>query len=230
MVGYLKDVIEGFPGMIAEKAATPGGDRLFNIQDKKEARQLEEERVIAFHHTMAQLLFMAITAPGNMQTVVAFLTTRVKAPDEDDCGKLKHVLQYLNRTRYLKLTVSMGNLGILKWYVDGYHNIHWDCKGHARAMFTFGEGVVSSYSRKLKTNTWSSTETELVGADMNMPEMLWLLYSIQSQGYNIETIQLYQDNKSTELLMKNGWFLSGKRTKHIKASFSSSRTELIVGR
>jgi hypothetical protein len=43
--------------------------------------------------------------------------------------------------------------------------------------------------------------------------MLWSLYFIQSQGYKVETIELYQYNKSTELLVKNGQFLSGKRTK-----------------
>ncbi len=145
--------------------------------------------------------------------------TRVKAPDKDDWGKLKRVLRYLNGTKHLKSTISVKDLAILKWYVDGSHNVHWDCKGHARAMFTLGEGAASSYSRKLKTNTRSSTKTELVGADMYMPEMLWSLNFIQSQGYNVETIKLYQDNKSTELLMKNGQFLSRKRTKHIKAKF-----------
>jgi hypothetical protein len=62
-------------------------------------------------------------------------------------------------------------------------------------MFTLGEGAVSSYLMKLKTNTRSSTKTKLVGADMYMPEMLWSLYFIQSQGYNVETIKLYKDNK-----------------------------------
>ena len=113
----------------------------------------------------------------------------------------------------------MKDLEILKLYVDGPPNIHWDCKGHAGAMFALGEGAVSSYSRKLKTNTRSFTKTELMGADMYMPEMLWSLYFIQSQGCNVETIELYQGNKSMELLMKNGWFSSGKRTKHIKAKF-----------
>ncbi len=129
----------------------------------------------------------------DIQTVLAFLTTRVKAPDEDNWGwgKYKPVLRYLNRTKYLKLTISVKDLAILKWYVDGSHNIHWDCKGHAGAMFTLGEGAVSSYLRKLKTNTRCSTKTELVGVDMYMPEMLWSLYFIQSQGYDMETIKLY---------------------------------------
>jgi hypothetical protein len=42
-------------------------------------------------------------ARQEIQTAVAFLTTRVKNPDEDDRGKLKRVLKYLNGTRYLKL-------------------------------------------------------------------------------------------------------------------------------
>ena len=95
---------------------------------------------------------MAARARRDIQTAVAFLTTRVKSPDEDDWGKLKRVLKYLNGTKYLKLSISVENLGILKWYVDGSHNTHWDCKGHGGAMFTMGKGAVSSYSRKVKLN------------------------------------------------------------------------------
>ena len=36
---------------------------------------------------------------------------------------------------------------------------------------------------------------------------------------------LYQDNISTQLLIKNGKMSSGKKTKHIKAKSSSSKTE-----
>ena len=86
-------------------------------------------------------------------------------------------------------------------------------------MFTLGKGATNSYSRKVKLNTRSSTETELVTADMYMPEMLWSLYFIQNQGYKPECVGLYQDNISTQLLIKNGKFSSGKKTKHVKAKF-----------
>ena len=72
---------------------------------------------------------------------MAFFTTRVKDPDEDDWGKLKRVLKYLNGTKYLKLNLSVDNLGVLKWFVDGSHIVHWDCKGHGGAMFTMGKGA-----------------------------------------------------------------------------------------
>ena len=77
------------------------------------------------------------------------------------------------------MKLTMDNLGVLKWYVDGSHNAHWDCKGHGGAVLTLGRGATLSYLRKLKLNTKSSTETELVTANMFMPEMLWTLYFIQ---------------------------------------------------
>ena len=119
------------------------------------------------------MLFMATRVRQDIQTAVAFLTTRVKSPDEDDWGKLKRVLKYLNGTKYLKLRLTVDNLAVLKW---------WDCKGHGGVMFSLGQGATSSYSRKLKLNMRSSAETELVTADMFMPEMLWSLHFIQAQG------------------------------------------------
>ncbi len=84
MVTYLKNVIKGFPEQIVGGAATLAGERLLDIRDKKEARHLDEERAIAFHHTTAQLLIMVMQAQQDIQTEVAFLTTRVKSPDKYD--------------------------------------------------------------------------------------------------------------------------------------------------
>jgi hypothetical protein len=151
---------------------------LFEIRDDEEAKKLNKEQALAFHHTVAQLLFMATRARRDIQTAVAFVTTRVKSPDEDDWGKLKRVLKYLNGTRYLKLRLTVESMGMLKWYVDGSHNVHWDCKGHGGAVFTLGKGATSSYSRKLKLNIRSSTETELLTADMHMLETIWSLHLI----------------------------------------------------
>jgi hypothetical protein len=50
-----------------------------------------------------------------------------------------------------------------------------------------------------------------------MPEMLWLLHFIEAEGYDIECVGLYQDNISTQMLIRNGQFSSGRKTKHMKA-------------
>ena len=118
---------------------------------------------------------------------------------------------------------------MLKWYVDGLQNVHWNSKGPGGAVFMLGKGAISSYLRKVKVNTQSSTEMELITADIFMLEMLWSLYFIQAQGYKVECVGMYQDNISMQLLMKNGKMSSGKRTKHFKAKFFFIKDRVVEG-
>ena len=80
----------------------------------------------------------------------------------------------------------------------------------------FGKGAAMSFSRGQKLNVKSSTECELVGVDDAIPQMLWGKYFVEAQGYTLEHIILYQDNKSIILLAINDRSSSFKRTKHIK--------------
>ena len=84
---------------------------------------------------------------------------------------------------------------------------------------SLGKGAAMSFSHRHKLNTKSSTEAELVGIDDAVPDMMWSFYFIRAQGYDVSHVVLYQDNKSTILLAKNGKFSSSKRTKHIKHRF-----------
>ena len=76
--------------------ATPASDHLFKVREH--GRKLGEELADAFHHMVYQLLFAANRARRDIQTAVLFLTTRVKASDKDDWGKLVRVLKYINGT------------------------------------------------------------------------------------------------------------------------------------
>jgi hypothetical protein len=84
MIMYLKNVIAGFPKEISGKAASLAVVHLFLVRDRSKARTLKEERALAFHHTIAQLLIMCTRVRRDTQTAVAFLTTRVKEPDKDN--------------------------------------------------------------------------------------------------------------------------------------------------
>jgi hypothetical protein len=96
-------------------------------------------------------------------------------------------------------------------------------------MFTLGKRAKNSYSRKVRLNTRSLMETELVTAHMYMPELLWSLCFIQNQGYKPECVGLYQDNISTQLLIKNRKFSSGKKTKQVKAKFFFIKDQVVDG-
>jgi len=71
MIPYLKGVIPEFPELITIKASTPATEHLFTVRDELEARPLEEERALAFHRTVAQLLFMATRTRSDIQMAVA---------------------------------------------------------------------------------------------------------------------------------------------------------------
>ena len=219
MIDYIKNVITDFPEEITGSSPTPHADHLFKIRDEEDAKYLPEEQAQQFHKTTAQLLFLQCRARRDIQVAVAFLTTRVKHPDEDDWGKLKRVLKYLKGTLYLKLRITVDSLTSSQWSIDASHGVHWDCKGQTGAGMTLGRGAVVSFSRKQKINTRSSTESELVGVDDALPTVLWSLYFIQEQGYDMSHATIYQDNKSAILLERNGKMSSRKGSKYIKMKY-----------
>ena len=82
-----------------------------------------------------------------------------------------------------------------------------------------GKGAILSGSLGQKSNTKSSTETEIIGVDQYLPTVLWSKYFIEEQGYTIENTIIHQDNESTIRLLVNGRLSGSKRTKHIKAKY-----------
>ena len=82
-----------------------------------------------------------------------------------------------------------------------------------------GWGAIYSYSRKIKVNNRSSTETELVSVDSYMQEVLWSLYFIRAQLYGVKYAEVHQDNVSAQMLETNRKFSNSRKTKHIKTKF-----------
>eukprot|EP00804_Cyclotella_cryptica_P030698 CCRYP_009121-RA/>CCRYP_009121-RA protein AED:0.24 eAED:0.38 QI:0/0/0/1/0/0/2/0/168 len=110
---YTDEIINDFPEAIVGSAVTPTADHLFKVRGCNEAKPLPEEQASVFHRTVTQLLFLSRRARQDIQTTVAVLTMRVKSLDEDDWGKVKQFLKYLNGTRDLALTLSLDNLGLI---------------------------------------------------------------------------------------------------------------------
>jgi len=143
MWDYLGKVIKEFPEEITKTCATPACDHLFKVREDR--RKLDEELADVFHHTVYQLLFAANRVRRDIQTAVSFLTTQVKAPDEDDWGKLVRVLKYINGTRYMKLILSADEMNFtVHWYVDGSHQIHEDSRGQIGCLMHNDDGEGSS--------------------------------------------------------------------------------------
>ena len=218
MEKYMEDMIEESPVKIKkeDKAPTPAADDAFN---KDESELLDKEMREKFHTIVAKGLYACKRARPDIHTAVANLTTRVRDPNEGDMKKLIRLLKYIKGTKKEKLTLSADNLHVMKWYVDSSFAEHPDFKSHTGATMTMGGVTPISTSCKQHLNTRSSTEAELVGVDDMSTMILWTKLFMEEQGYEVKKNILYQDNKSTILLEKNGKKSSGQRTRAINIRY-----------
>ena len=116
MRAYIKKVLKELDELTngwTGNAVTPAAEHLY--QTRNEAKRLSIKESEHFHHVVAQLLFLCKRGRPDIQTAIAFLTTRVKSPDEDDGQKLRRVIKYLRGTQNLVLTLESDNTLIVTW-------------------------------------------------------------------------------------------------------------------
>ena len=89
MEDYLREVLDNFREEMTGRVETPAATHLFEVRRGEEQVFLDESFARAFHHSISQLLFTSTRCRKDIQTAVAFLTTRTKATDEDDWRKLR---------------------------------------------------------------------------------------------------------------------------------------------
>jgi hypothetical protein len=217
MDDYVHNLLSDAPDDMDGVATTPAADHLFTVSADPE--YLDGPTSDLFHSMTAKLLFLCKRARPDIQTAVAFLTTRVKRPDTDDYKKLTRVIKYLRGTPNLALTLEADNTHIIKWWVDASFAIHKDMKSHTGGTLSLGKGSLYSTSTRQKLNTKSSTEAKLVGVDDVMPMILWTQYFLDAQGYGMVENKVFQDNQSAMLLERNGRRSSSRRMRHINIRY-----------
>jgi hypothetical protein len=105
MIDYVVDVIkawedattkldDGFEHVAKrQRIATAAPDDLFKVNDDQV--KLGTLKAKNFHSFVAMMLYVTKRARPDMALSIAFLTTRVREPDEDDWRKLDHLIYYL---------------------------------------------------------------------------------------------------------------------------------------
>jgi hypothetical protein len=119
----------------------------------------------------------------------------------------------------MPLILSANGSGILKWWVDASFAVHPNMREHSGGGLSLGRGFPIVSSTKQKLNTRSSTETEIVGADDFMLAICWTRSFMKAQGYGAKDNVLFQDNKSSIILEKNGKASRSNHTKHINIRY-----------
>ena len=221
MYNYIRDIVTDFKQYDSsnKNSHTPTANHLFKVRDDQ--KKLPESLAEVFHTFTARSLFTTKWSRPDIHTTVAFLTTRLLCPDDDNWTKLVRLIRYLRITLNLPLILSADSTNIVKWWVDGSFGFHPNTRSQTGGTASLGKGYFISTSIKQKLNTRSSTETELVAADYLIPHHCWTNYFFKNQGYDTKSTVMYQDNQSAILLENNGRASSSIRTKHLNIRYFS---------
>jgi hypothetical protein len=113
---------DGFLPITKQRYETPAPENLFTVNE--DCEKLPTEMAADFHTIVAKMLYVIKRARPDTCLSVAFLTTRVRAPDRDDWEKLRHLIEYLRKDNIHPLVLGADNDGLLMWYVDASFAVH----------------------------------------------------------------------------------------------------------
>ena len=151
MFDYIDNMLGDLPEDMCGMVTSPAADHLFTVSDT--GKKLTQEQSEMFHHNVAKLLFLCKRARPDIQTAVAFLTTHVMTPDEDDYKKLAWVMRYLQGTKTMPLTLEADNLQLVKWWIDGAFATHQNMCLHTSGALSLGKGMITGISTRQKLMT-----------------------------------------------------------------------------
>jgi len=113
---------DGFLPITKQHYKTPAPDNLFTVNE--DCEKLPKLMAADFHTVVAKMLYVTKRARPDTCLSVAFLTTRVRAPNRDDWEKLRHLIVYLRKDNIRPLVLGADNDGLLMWYVDASFAVH----------------------------------------------------------------------------------------------------------
>ena len=142
MRGYIDEAVEELTEDVSITVSSPASDHIFKT---RKGELLSDEQAILFHCLVAKMLFVSKHARPNIQPTTSFLTTRVQNPNKDDWKKLCQLLQYLNVTRDMCLTINSDDLNVVHWWVDAAYDVHDDIKGHTGATMSTRKAASLEY-------------------------------------------------------------------------------------
>ena len=98
MIDYVESMVDNFPAdeLGGSAVASPWNEHLFKVQDK--SPKLEKEQAELLHTVTAQGLFLCKRARPDVSPAIAYLTTQVRGPNQDDWSKLVRMMKFLKQT------------------------------------------------------------------------------------------------------------------------------------
>jgi hypothetical protein len=135
---------------------------------------------------------------------VAFLTSRVRCPTNQDQQKLQRIIQYLNLSKDQKFKIKKSNSLDITNSIDASFASHSDGKSHSGSVLSVGTTPVMIKSVKQKSITKDSTEAEITALQNLYQHSIDMREFLTDLGFDIAVPTIFQDNQSAMFLVSEG--------------------------
>ena len=98
---YIQVIYQDTPANLRGTSMVPAAKPLFTTRPNAPKINPQEQQI--FHHLTMQLMYLSQRGRPDIRTAVAFVSSRVANPDQDDYMKLGKVIKYLENTIHLTL-------------------------------------------------------------------------------------------------------------------------------
>jgi hypothetical protein len=171
---------------------------------------------------VAKLLYLCKRVRPDIAFVVTYLATCVQAPTVSDATVLCKLLQYLNGTKTIGLTLGAEQPYQLTLYADASYATHPDGGSHGGILISLGNGPIYTQSKKLKLVCKSGCEAEVVALCDGVNVLMWVRTLLEGQGIQQSQSVVCEDNTcSIHILEREA--AGSMRTKFIRARYGFTR-------
>jgi hypothetical protein len=153
------------------------------------------------------LMYLARHTRPDILMPVTFLATKSAVPTAEYYSDALRIIAYVSNTKLMSMQFSNSASMTPCIYADSSHLLHEDARGHGGIILSLGSAPILTKSYKLKLNTRSSTESELVVLEAAVSYAKW--WSTLLSELEIHTDQpiiMYQDNTSAITMVHNAQF------------------------
>jgi hypothetical protein len=202
-LGYIKSMVAKYlPNKPTNYPTTPALQTL--LKPKSKSTPMSSTKYLS---AVMTLMYLARHTRPDILMPTTFLATKSASPTSEYYSDILRIIAYVSATQHYSLQFSKNASMIPTIYADSSHLLHQDARGHGGIILSLGSGPIMTKSYKLRLNTRSSTESELVVLEASTSYAKWwhLLLS-ELQILKQTSLLVYQDNMSAIRMVQDQTF------------------------
>jgi hypothetical protein len=202
-LGYIDNmVIKYLPKSALHYPSIPAVPSILKAQPS--STPVESKKYLSIIMT---LMYLARHTRPDILMPVTYLATKSSQPTSEFYSAALRIVAYVSKTKNISMQFSSNASLVPSIYADASHLLHQDARGHGGIILSLGSGPILTKSYKLKLNTRSSTESELVVLETaSSYAKWWSLLLSELKISNTNRITIYQDNMSAIAMVKKSIF------------------------